>query len=469
MAVALAMSGPGLGPGSLILQVVYECVKYYEYFSEASKMPEKHRYLQLRLQLEQQRFLVFVEEAGLLSTGTGFEALSISSTLLQETLSEIKTLFEMFQQANGKYVDIVLPDGPEEKLSPQPSMMELLCATQAPIAKIDISVAPTANTSLRSDSIFRNLIWKARKLRTIMVEPKRLVWVAFDQKAFTSLIANLEVLNSALISLLHSSRSRRINQAVQTSYQEIMQLKNDLQGLEATIQAKTYNSNLEEEDDQSAVTPTGSLACQSVTIETKSKVQQLKDNKELANVKIHRLDIDQSDDPATPPSHRNERGEAQIKLSLTSNIDSGCNDLITRTSASKRGYCETRTASGPSRSASRQDDAPIIATPLWQGSAQSTRKVNMILNAMSFNNFESSYVDISQKLACVTDYWLPITSRSTIPEESKKAMQIPEKAELHSATREWVADGYTDTARRYLGQLDPGQPRRLLQVRGAGE
>uniref|UniRef100_A0A8H7N3R9 Prion-inhibition and propagation HeLo domain-containing protein n=1 Tax=Bionectria ochroleuca TaxID=29856 RepID=A0A8H7N3R9_BIOOC len=166
MAVALAMGGLGLGPVSLILQVVDECVKYYKYFSEASQMPEKHRYLQLRLQLEQQQFLVFVEEAGLLSTETGFETLSINSTLLQETLSEIRTLFEMFQQANGKYVDIVLPDGPEKKLSPQPSMMELLCATQAPIAKIDISVVPTANTSLRWDSIFRRLIWKARNLPT---------------------------------------------------------------------------------------------------------------------------------------------------------------------------------------------------------------------------------------------------------------------------------------------------------------
>ncbi|CAH0039327.1 unnamed protein product [Clonostachys rhizophaga] len=429
------MGGPGLGPGSLTLQVVDECVKYYKYFSEASKMPEKHRYLQLRLQLEQQRFLVFVEEAGLLSTEAGFETLSINSTLLQETLSEIKMLFEIFQQANGKYVDIVLPDGHEKKLSPQLSMMELLCATQAPIAKIDISVAPTVNKSLRSDSILKKIIWKARKLRTIMVEPKRLVWVAFDQKAFTSLIANLEVLNSALISLLHSSRSRRINQAVQASYQEIMQMKTDLQGLEAMIQSKTYNSNREEEDDQSAVTPTGSLACQSVTIEARSKVQPMKDDKELANARIHRLDIDQSDDLATPPSPRDERGEAQIKLSLTSNIDSGCSDLITRTSVSKRGYCETRMASGPSRRVSRQDDAPILATPLWQGSAQSTRKVNMILNAMSFNKCESSYEDISQKLACVTDYWLPTTSRSTMPEESRKAMQIPEKAELHSATK----------------------------------
>ncbi|CAG9983124.1 unnamed protein product [Clonostachys byssicola] len=259
MAAALAMAGTGLGSGSLVLQVVDECVKYYKYFSEASKMPEKHRYLQIRLQLEQQRFLVFAEEAGLLSTEAGPDILSINSTLLQETLSEIKSLFEMFQQANGKYVDIVLSDGLEKRLSPQPSMMDLLCATQGPIAKIDISVAPTAKTSLRSNSIFSKIIWKARKLRTIIVEPKRLVWVAFDQKAFTSLIANLEVLNSALISLLHSSRSRRINQAIQTSYQEIIQMKTDLQGLKATIQAITYNINQEEENVQSVPMPSLSL------------------------------------------------------------------------------------------------------------------------------------------------------------------------------------------------------------------
>uniref|UniRef100_A0A0B7JUS3 Prion-inhibition and propagation HeLo domain-containing protein n=1 Tax=Bionectria ochroleuca TaxID=29856 RepID=A0A0B7JUS3_BIOOC len=242
------MAGPGLGSGSMVLQVVDECVKYYKYFSEASKMPEKHRYLQIRLQLEQQRFLVFAEEAGLLSTEIGSETLSINSALLQETLSEIKMLFEMFQQANGKYIDILFSDEPEKKLSPQPSMMDLLCATQDPIAKIDISVVPTAKTSLRSNSIFSKIILKARKLRTIIVEPKRLVWVAFDQEAFTSLIANLEVLNSALISLLQSSRSRRINQAIQISYQEIIQMKTDLQGLEAMVQAITYSTNQEQGD-----------------------------------------------------------------------------------------------------------------------------------------------------------------------------------------------------------------------------
>ncbi|CAH0050372.1 unnamed protein product [Clonostachys solani] len=315
------MAGPGLGSGSLILQVVDECVKYYKYFSEASKMPEKHRYLQIRLQLEQQRFLVFAEEAGLLSTETGSETLSINSTLLQETLSEIKMLFEKFQQANGKYVDIILSDGPGIKLSPQPSMMDLLCATQAPIAKIDISVAPTAKTSLRSNSIFRKIIWKARKLRTIMVEPKRLVWVAFDQKAFTSLIANLEVLNSALISLLHSSRSRRINQAIQTSYQEIIQMKTDLQGLEATIQAITYNTNQEEEDIRSVVTPRRSFTSQSITIETRSNAQRIKYMKELADVKFHRLDIGRSDESTSTPSHRDEAFEY---LNITNSFPQEC-------------------------------------------------------------------------------------------------------------------------------------------------
>ncbi|CAG9983125.1 unnamed protein product [Clonostachys byssicola] len=72
-------------------------------------------------------------------------------------------------------------------------------------------------------------------------------------------------------------------------------------------------------------------------------------------------------------------------------------------------------ASGPSRSTSRQEEDWVTIKPSWQGSTQPTCKVNTILNAMSSNNFGSSHEDISRKLACVTDYWLPITSHSTMP------------------------------------------------------
>ncbi|CAH0050373.1 unnamed protein product [Clonostachys solani] len=74
-------------------------------------------------------------------------------------------------------------------------------------------------------------------------------------------------------------------------------------------------------------------------------------------------------------------------------------------------------ASGLSRITSRQDDDLVTAhmKPPWQGSTQHARKVNMILNAMSSNNFETNHEDITRMLACVTDYWLPITSYSTMP------------------------------------------------------
>lgn len=72
-------------------------------------------------------------------------------------------------------------------------------------------------------------------------------------------------------------------------------------------------------------------------------------------------------------------------------------------------------ASGHSRSTSRQDDDPVTAKPSWHGSTQSTRKVNTILSAMKSNHFEISREDTSVMLACLTDYWLPITSRSTMP------------------------------------------------------
>ena len=67
-------------------------------------MPESYRYLRVRLQIEQQRFLNFGLESGILyADGVICAALQVNRSLLLAVLAEIKAVFETYATANGKY------------------------------------------------------------------------------------------------------------------------------------------------------------------------------------------------------------------------------------------------------------------------------------------------------------------------------------------------------------------------------
>ncbi|KAK0304463.1 hypothetical protein LTR82_017176 [Friedmanniomyces endolithicus] len=77
----------------------------------------------------------------------------------------------------------------------------------------------------------KNVAQTGRNLRTIIVEPKRLVWTAVDQDSFECLISRLEHLNSFLIALLDSSQARRLQEVMTATYLEVLQIRNDMESL----------------------------------------------------------------------------------------------------------------------------------------------------------------------------------------------------------------------------------------------
>src|SRR5438874_2101872 len=83
----------------------------YKYFSEAGRMPREYRYLRIKLQIEQQRFLNFALESGILhADGTISTTLQVNRCLLLGLLAEIKTLLEKYAATNGKYEPILRQD-----------------------------------------------------------------------------------------------------------------------------------------------------------------------------------------------------------------------------------------------------------------------------------------------------------------------------------------------------------------------
>ncbi|CAH0045673.1 unnamed protein product [Clonostachys solani] len=294
MAYPLGVAQLALGTGSLTLQAVDECIKFYKLFTEASHMPETQRFLQVRLQMEQQRFLNFAEEVGFLSADTNLNrSLSTHSPAVQGALLELKTLFEKFQQMNGRYVYLTSHDECDESASPS-SLTDLLHNTKIGVEKIKLasSIDHRAAKLSALDSIIENAKRRAAKLRKVVIEPRRLVWAAFDQDEFVDLVRKLSEINTYLITFLDEARARRIEKATEASYLEMLQMRNDVTGLKTIIQALTHVAHQDQVVRWAPITAEAPKLSVTTVSEQASRRRMIL-MRQLASIKLHRLEINQ--------------------------------------------------------------------------------------------------------------------------------------------------------------------------------
>ena len=196
----------------------------------------------MRLHIEQQHFLNFALEAGLLNVdGVVRSTLQVDRSLLLAILAEIKLLFENFAVANGKYEKGVVhsPVNGTDDSYPQLDLMSFLCMSDHTQPEGEKLTSKRAEAAKRVRGLGRSIAQTAKNLRTIVVEPKRLVWAAVDKDAFEQLISKLDGLNTFLMSLLDSSQLRRLQDSMSTAYLEILQLRNDVGDLTALVKALT--------------------------------------------------------------------------------------------------------------------------------------------------------------------------------------------------------------------------------------
>ena len=214
----------------------------FKLYSEAKNMPETYRYLRVRMQIEQQRFLNFGLEAGILyADGVICDTLQINRSLLLAVLAEIKMLLENYAIANGKYEKFMtqVDMGGDDSKEPETALMELLCPPSLDRKYGATERAPSDSPEYlqRFRHLGKSIAQTGRNLRTIIREPKRLVWVAVDKESLESLISKIEELNSFLITLLDSSQIRRVQDTVSTTYLEVLQVRNDLESLTCLVRA----------------------------------------------------------------------------------------------------------------------------------------------------------------------------------------------------------------------------------------
>lgn len=251
----------------------------------------------MRLQIEQQRFLNFALQAGVLNRdGVICSTLQVNRSLLLGILAEIKTLFEKYATANGKYeaVNVKNHIDWDNHSEPDNDLMNLLCIT----ATDDAQSKKVTHTSRRAEvadrvrGLGKSVAQTAKNLRTIVVEPKRLVWAAVDKGSFEELISKVEDLNSFLVALLDSSQIRRLQDSMTAAYLEILQIRNNVVDLTALVKALSSGA-----ENQKSLTP-GADPVSNALSQAVAKEQAAQDKKKnylrrLAQVKIRLTKINE--------------------------------------------------------------------------------------------------------------------------------------------------------------------------------
>lgn len=205
----------------------------YRYYVHAANMPEQYQHLQLRVQMEQQRFLNFANVAGLLSADGELSAtLKVNRAILIAVLAEVRSVFEEYTAANGRYVSLSSSREVNWEDQSEPGFddaMELL--------RFPPSLKKQSTFSFLNPEKDRGAQRRRANLRKTVMEPKRLVWAIFDKDRFEEMIATLAKLNSFLTGLLDGSKLDAIQEATSASYYEILQMKNDIKSLQDLVRA----------------------------------------------------------------------------------------------------------------------------------------------------------------------------------------------------------------------------------------
>ena len=250
--------------------------------------------------MEQQRFLNFGLEAGVLYTdGVLCETLRINRSLLLAVLAEIKTLFEDYAKINGKYVDHTAPVaiGKDDQAEPETDLVSMLFLPLDDSPSVSNQGKKQEKNQRLSQlrKIVKGVVQTGRKIRAIALEPKHLVWATVDQSSFQSLIAKLGNFNSFLIALLDSARTESLQLTMDTSYNEILQIRDDLNSLTGLVKALSNDTD-ERGGSLDALALNVNLFGDSILQETEVQRKKKRYLKKLTEVKIQYKHIhDQTD------------------------------------------------------------------------------------------------------------------------------------------------------------------------------
>ena len=186
---------------------------------------------------------------------------------------------------NGKYTKN-LPQSfntSEDHRELETDLTELLCT---PPDYSQVSNQPDEKRFKMIRKLGKGLAQSGKNLRTVVVEPKRLVWATLDKMRYEGLINRLADLNSFLIALLDGSQTKRLQHAMDVSYQEILQIRNDLSSLTGLLEALKNERKTDTQDTYFAVDSAENPITKSAAEESKAQESKRRYLQKLTEIKI---------------------------------------------------------------------------------------------------------------------------------------------------------------------------------------
>ncbi|KAL9587547.1 MAG: hypothetical protein Q9203_003459 [Teloschistes exilis] len=226
--------GAAIGAASLAIQLLDGCVTGYQYFVAAAGMPKSCRYMRTRLQIEYLRLVNWSEVAGLVEYKEGQDlpdSLKADRLVLVAILTEIRALMDDFANLNGKYKKQLKPDQSDraEKEAEELDLVKEISSISLEYEKKAVEKKYMRGTN--------HMVSHMRMAKDIVKNPKRLVWVAFDESVFVKMLGRLTELNDYLQELLQSHQARKLEQMTERTYMEMVQVRSSVEELKHLVSA----------------------------------------------------------------------------------------------------------------------------------------------------------------------------------------------------------------------------------------
>ena len=190
--------------------------------------------MRTRLQIEYLRLLDWCDVAGLIEYQEGQDLPDILKTdrlVLVAILTEIRSLMHDFANLNGKYKKDLRPDRGSEA---EKNAAELELVEEFSNISLSYEKKAAEKKYLRGTNHIADHL---RMAKDIVKNPKRLVWVAFDEQVFVKLLGRLTELNDYLQELLVGHQARKLAQVTERTYMEMVQVRSSVEELKHLVTA----------------------------------------------------------------------------------------------------------------------------------------------------------------------------------------------------------------------------------------
>ncbi|KAL8964697.1 MAG: hypothetical protein Q9183_004274, partial [Haloplaca sp. 2 TL-2023] len=190
--------------------------------------------MRTRLQIEYLRLVDWVQAAGLIEYKEGQDlpdSLKAERLVLVAILTEIRTLLDDFANLNGKYKDYLRPDE-SEKADKEAAEFDLV--EEFSTLSLEYEKKAVERKYIRGTNTIINHM---RMAKDIVKQPKRLVWVAFDEQVFVKLLGRLTELNDYLKEVLHGHQARKLEQLTEKTYMGMVQIRSSVEELKHLVTA----------------------------------------------------------------------------------------------------------------------------------------------------------------------------------------------------------------------------------------